>query len=281
MQVTIAQILQDACHHIDKIDARLLLQYALNVDAVFLAAYSDHVLNREQVDAFRLLVTRRMAGEPVAYLVGQREFYDLTFKVTPAVLIPRPETELLVELALSHIQADRAARVLDLGAGSGAIALTIAKHRPLANITAVDLSPDALAVAQLNAEKLGVDNVRFLAGDWFDGLDQEKFDLIVSNPPYVAEGDPHLNQGDLRFEPRIALSAVDEGLACIRHIIAKAPDFLAAGGELFLEHGSNQALICRQLLAQFNFINIFSCPDFAGIFRVSGGQHCDGALATS
>ncbi|SDY48194.1 peptide chain release factor N(5)-glutamine methyltransferase [Nitrosomonas sp. Nm33] len=281
MQVTIAQTLQDARRHIDDIEARLLLQYALNVNAVFLAVHSNNVLNREQVDAFQLLVTRRIAGEPVAYLVGERDFYDLTFKVTPAVLIPRPETELLVELALSRIPVNQTCNVLDLGTGSGAIALTIAKHRPLARVTAVDLSADALSIARLNAEKLGIHNVQIRAGNWFDGLDQVEFDLIVSNPPYVAEGDPHLDQGDLRFEPRIALTAVDDGLACIRKIIVNAPDFLPPGGELLLEHGYDQSVICRQLLAESNFINIFSCPDLAGILRVSGGQRDDRALATS
>ena len=281
LQVTITQALQDARRHIDNIETRLLLQYVLKVNTVFLAAYSDYVLSPGQVDSFQSLITRRIAGEPVAYLVGEREFYDLTFKVTPAVLIPRPETELLVELALSRIPVNQACRILDLGTGSGAIALTIAKHRPLAQVTAVDLSRDALSVAQLNAEKLDVDNVQLLAGNWFDGLDQERFDLIVSNPPYVAEGDPHLDQGDLRFEPRMALTAVDEGMACIHQIIANAPDFLATGGELLLEHGYDQAVICRRLLAESNFINIFSCPDLAGIPRVSGGQQYDRTLATS
>lgn len=281
MQLTIARALQGARRQIDDIEARLLLQYVLNINTVFLVAYSDFVLNREQADSFQLLVARRIAGEPIAYLIGEREFYDLTFKVTPAVLIPRPETELLVELALSRIPVNQACNILDLGTGSGAIALTIAKHRPLAHVTAVDLSPDALAVARLNAEELKVDNVRMLAGSWFDGLDQEKFDLIVSNPPYVADGDPHLEQGDLRFEPRLALTAVGDGLACIRQIIANAPQFLVSGGELLLEHGYDQAAICQQLLAESNFINIFSHLDLAGILRVSGGQHYDRPLATS
>ncbi|SFI95097.1 peptide chain release factor N(5)-glutamine methyltransferase [Nitrosomonas sp. Nm34] len=280
MQVTIAQALQDAHRLVDHIEARLLLQYALNVDAAFLAAHSDTILNREQLNTFQLLVTRRAAGVPVAYLVGEREFYDLTFKVTPAVLIPRPETELLVELALSRIPVNQSCKVLDLGTGSGAIALTIGKHRPLAHVTAVDLLPDALSIARLNAERLGIHNVQIHAGNWFDQLDHDEFNLIISNPPYVAQGDPHLDQGDLRFEPRIALMALNDGLACIRHIIANAPNFLAARGELLLEHGYDQAAICRQLLAESSFINIFSCPDLAGILRVSGGQRDDRALAT-
>lgn len=281
MQATIAQILQDARRHVDDIDARLLLQHALNVGAVFLATYPDYQLNPRQMDSFQRLITKRIAGEPVAYLVGEREFYDLTFKVTPAVLIPRPETELLVELALSRIPINLAWSVLDLGTGSGAIAITIAKHRPLARVTAVDRSADALSVARLNVEKLAVNNVQIQSGSWFDSLDQQKFDLIVSNPPYVAEGDPHLEQGDLRFEPRVALTAEEGGVACIRQIIARAPQFLLPGGELLLEHGYDQAMICRQLLAESNFINIFSCPDLAGISRVSGGQQYDRTLTTN
>lgn len=281
MQDTIAQVLQGARRHIDGIDARLLLQHVLNVSAVFLAAYPDYQLKPRQIDSFQQLITKRIAGEPVAYLIGEREFFDLTFKVTPAVLIPRPETELLVELALSRIPINMAWNILDLGTGSGAIAITIAKHRPLARVTAVDYSSDALSVARLNREKLGVSNVQILAGSWFDGLDQLKFDLIVSNPPYVAEGDPHLEQGDLRFEPRIALTAEEGGVACIRQIIARAPQFLLPGGELLLEHGYDQAMICQQLLAESNFINIFSCQDLAGISRVSGGQQHDRTLTTN
>lgn len=275
------QALQRARCQIDDLEARLLLQYTLQVNAAYLAAYPDHFLNATQMEVYQSLVAKRLAGEPIAYLMGEREFYDLAFKVTPAVLIPRPETELLVELALSRIPMDRPCRILDLGTGSGAIAITIAKHRPRAQVTAIDCSLEALSVARSNAEKLAVSNVRICAGNWFDALDQQQFDLVVSNPPYVAEGDPHLDQGDLRFEPRIALTAMDNGLACIRQIIASAPRFLVTGGELLLEHGYDQAVICRQLLADANFVNIFSCSDLAGIPRVSGGQQYDRTRATS
>lgn len=204
--------------------------------------------------------------------MGKREFYSLDFKVTSAVLIPRPETELLVDLALERIPADRPCKVLDLGTGSGAIAITIAKHRPLADITAVDSSAAAGAVAKINAEQLNVDNVRIITSDWFDGLAGERFDLIVSNPPYIAEGDPHLTQGDLRFEPRTALTTGDDGLECICFIIASASAHLVEGGALLLEHGYNQADVCRQLLGKADFGGVFSRPDLAGIMRVSGGR---------
>lgn len=272
MPVTIAQLLNDAKHHVSDIDARLLLQHALQVSSVFLATYSDEIVNVQKITCFYSLLERRINGEPIAYIIGQREFYDLTFHVTPAVLIPRPETETLVELALASIPMDRSYIVLDLGTGSGAIALTLAKHRPLAQVMAIDLSAEALEVAQMNATLLEVDNVHFTLGDWFQGV-AGQYNLIVSNPPYVAIGDPHLDQGDLRFEPQIALSAPDDGIACIRTIIAQAPQFLCAGGQLLLEHGYNQAAQCRQLLAQeASFINIFSYPDLAGILRVTGGQ---------
>ncbi|MDN5753936.1 MAG: peptide chain release factor N(5)-glutamine methyltransferase, partial [Nitrosospira sp.] len=225
----------------------------------------------EQAQTFRLMTARRSHGEPVAYLVGQREFYGLDFKVTPAVLIPRPETELLVELALARIPADRPCRILDLGTGSGAIAITIAKHRPLADITAVDFSAEAVAVARMNAGQLKARNVHITQADWFDGLGEEKFDRIVSNPPYVAGGDPHLTQGDLRFEPRAALTTGGDGLDCIRFIIASAASHLVAGGVLLLEHGYDQAEACSQLLNDTGFGDVFSRPDLAGIMRVSGG----------
>jgi len=270
--VTIAQAFNDAKLYVSDIDARLLLQYVLQVSPVFLVTHSEDIINAERVKYFYSLLARRIHGEPIAYIVGQREFYDLTFNVTSAVLIPRPETEILVELALARIPMNREYTVLDLGTGSGAIALTLAKHRPLAKVIAVDLSAEALEIAQINAALLKVDNVRFILGDWFQGI-VGQYNLIVSNPPYVAIGDPHLSQGDLRFEPQIALSAPDDGIAYLRALIAQAPQFLCAGGQLLLEHGYNQATQCRQLLAQAaSFINIFSYPDLAGILRVTGGQ---------
>lgn len=270
--LTISQALATACRDIDRIDARLLLQYVLNAGHAFLLTYPDRILTAQQLEAFLHLVQRRIDGAPVAYLTGERDFYDLTFKVSEAVLIPRPETELLIELALQLIPSGRSCRILDLGTGSGAIAITLAKHRPQCEVTAVDLSPAAIAVAQWNARNLQMHNLNFVTGSWFDELSGEKFDLIVSNPPYVADTDPHLQQGDLRFEPSMALSAGDNGLSCIHHIIDEAPDHLVSSGWLLLEHGYDQAAACRQLLQEKDFSNICSHPDLAGIMRVSGGQ---------
>lgn len=269
---TITQVLTAACRDIDRIDARLLLQYVLEVSHAFLLTHPDRILTLPQTEEFFRLVKRRIAGIPVAYLIGERAFYDLTFKVTEAVLIPRPETELLVEWALKLIPADRSCKILDLGTGSGAIAITIAKHRPQSQVIAVDLSADAIAVSTWNAKNLGVSNIHLITGSWFDELLGKRFDLIVSNPPYVAENDLHLQQGDLRFEPQIALSTGNNGFACIRHIVAAAPRHLRDRGWLLLEHGYDQVDECRQLLRDADFSNICSYPDLAGIMRVSGGQ---------
>lgn len=269
---TITQVLTEACRNIDRIDARLLLQHVLDVDHAFLLTYPDQALTLQQTEAFLQLIQQRIDGIPVAYLIGEREFYDLTFRVTEAVLIPRPETELLVELALERIPADQPCKILDLGTGSGAIAITIAKHRPQSRVIAVDLSADAIAISRWNAKNLQVDNLHLTIGNWFDELSGERFDLILSNPPYVAENDPHLEQGDLRFEPRVALAAEGNGLACICHIINAAPRYLVKSGWLLLEHGYDQAAACRQLLDNMDFSNICSYPDLAGIMRVSGGQ---------
>ncbi|MDO8437531.1 MAG: peptide chain release factor N(5)-glutamine methyltransferase [Nitrosomonadaceae bacterium] len=271
-QATIAQALQQTRPDIAATDARMLLQSVLNVNHAHLIAHSSQELAPKQAQQFYSLVVRRAAGEPVAYLVGEREFYSLNFKVTPAVLIPRPETELLVDLALERISADRPCKVLDLGTGSGAVAITIAKHRPLASITAVDSSVDAIAVARVNTRYLDATNVRMVVGDWFTGIAGEEFDLIVSNPPYVADGDPHLDQSDLRFEPRTALTAGSDGLSCIRCIVTSAVVHLIAGGWLLLEHGYDQAEACRQLLSKAGFVDVLSCPDLAGVMRVSGGK---------
>ena len=269
---TIAQALTSAYREIDRVDARLLLQHVLDVEHAFLLTHPDQVLTSQQTDEFSRLVKQRSEGKPVAYLIGKRDFYDLTFKVTEAVLIPRPETELLVELALKLIPDNQFCKILDLGTGSGAIAITIAKHRPQSQVTAIDLSSEAIAVSRWNAANLEVNYISLRTGNWFDELSGEKFDLIVSNPPYVAENDPHLQQGDLRFEPQMALSTNDNGLACIRHIITTTPNYLVNTGWLLLEHGYDQAVACRRLLGGRDFSNICSYPDLAGIMRVSGGQ---------
>jgi len=269
--ITILEALRQTRRDIADIDARMLLQHVLNVNHAYLLAHSEQKLTTEQTQAFYLLTERRIRGEPVAYLTGGREFYSLEFNVTPAVLIPRPETELLIDLALARIPPHSRCRILDLGTGSGAIALTLARHRPLAEITAVDVSAAAVAVADANAVRFKLNNVRIIEADWFEGVAGESFDLIISNPPYVAADDPHLAQGDLRFEPHIALVAEGEGLDCIRWIIGSAPAHLAPEGALLLEHGYDQAEACRRLLSEAGFREVFSHPDLAGIMRVSGG----------
>lgn len=270
--ISIAQALQRACQGIAHTDARILLQYSLGVNHAYILTHPDQALSSAQQRLFFRLVARRMDGEPVAYLIGECDFYDLIFKVTPDVLIPRPETEILVELALMRLSVNYSNRILDLGTGSGAVALTLARHCPQANVVAVDLSPAAVSIARENADNLNINNVFIATGNWFSELSGEKFDLIVSNPPYVAENDPHLNQGDLRFEPRMALTASIDGLSCIRTIIAAASDYLVAGGWLLFEHGYDQAAACRQLLEAAGFAETFSHPDLAGIMRVSGGR---------
>jgi release factor glutamine methyltransferase len=240
-------------------------------DAAYLAANPDAGLSEAGQHAFEALVARRAAGEPVAYLTGEREFFSLNFSVAPAVLIPRPETELLVELALECIPAAAPCRVLDLGTGSGCVAISIARHRPRTRVTATDRSPDALEIAAQNARALGVPNVDFRFGDWFGAVGGERFDVIVSNPPYIARDDPHLHQGDLRFEPRHALAAGADGLDCIRKIVHGAGVHLAAGGWLLFEHGYDQAERCRVLLSAAGLVEVFSRRDLAGIERVSGG----------
>lgn len=266
---TVAEILRAA--RIDPLDARVLLQAALEMSHAFLAAHPEHVVAGERLARYLALAARRAAGEPVAYLTGEREFFSLEFKVTPAVLIPRPETELLVELALARIPQDASCRVLDLGSGSGCIAISIAKHRPRARVTATDRSPDALEIAAENARALGVHNIDFARGGWFAAIGGERFDVIVSNPPYIAQDDPHLRQGDLRFEPRNALAAGPDGLDCIRAIVTQANNHLGSGGWLMFEHGYDQAERCRALLDAAGFAEVFSWRDLAGIERVSGG----------
>ena len=281
LPVTIAQTLtRDQARLIqtlslDKAEARLeaqvLLCRALGVAKSYLIAHSDETLTPEQTARYQSLIERRLKGEPVAYILGEREFYSLNFKVTPAVLIPRPDTELLVELALTHIPPGQPCQVLDLGTGSGAIAISIAKHRPLASVTAVDQSPDALAVARENAAALGAGNVTFVHSDWYGALTGKKFDVIVSNPPYIEANDAHLKQGDLRFEPLSALASGDDGLDSLRHIVGQAHEHLLPQGWLLFEHGYNQAGKCRALLIEHGFEQVESMRDLSGIERVTSG----------
>lgn len=248
----------------------MLLERVLEKPRAWLIAHADEAVGAEAEQAFLVLAERRRQGEPVAYILGEREFYGLKFQVSPAVLIPRPETELLVELALARMPMDATVRVLDLGTGSGAVAVALAKQRPQARLTAVDVDYAALPVARANAKRHRV-SVRFFCGDWFGALPGESFDLIVSNPPYVASADPHLATGDVRFEPQRALVGGADGLDCIRAIVAKARAHLNPGAWLLFEHGYDQAAACRALLEAEGYRDVQSWPDLAGIARVSGG----------
>jgi release factor glutamine methyltransferase len=267
----IAGALEWARKRIDAVDARALLRHVLQCPASRLVAFPESRLAPAQWADFGALVERRAAGEPVAYLVGARAFYGYDLVVTPAVLIPRPDTELLVELALAHFGDKPGARVLDLGTGSGALAVALALELPNADVTAVDRSREALLVAMANAARLGA-SVSFVLSDWFSALGGDRFQLIVANPPYIAAGDPHLEQGDLRFEPQTALASGPEGLDDLAEIAAEAPHHLEPGGWLFMEHGYDQAMRVRSLLTDAGFASIASHRDLAGIERVTGGQ---------
>src|SRR5574337_299061 len=258
-----------------RLDAEILLAHVLQISRSQLFAHPEQRVADEQLRLFALLVVARHKGRPVAYLTGQRDFWSLSLKVTPAALIPRSETEVLVEQALRHVPVGARWYLLDLGTGSGAIALALAKERPHCRVTAVDVSSSALEVARENAKSLGLQNVEFLQGDWFAPVAGRRYSLIASNPPYVPDADPHLNAGDLRFEPRRALTGGPDGLAAIRKIALRAPAHLEPGGVLALEHGYDQAAGVRGLLAAAGFGELQTFRDLAGIERVSTGRFAD------
>ncbi|SMC27109.1 release factor glutamine methyltransferase [Andreprevotia lacus DSM 23236] len=254
---------------LERIDAQVLFSHVSGRNRAWLIAHGQDEADAAIAAAFDTLAARRRAGEPVAYLVGQREFFGRDFKVSPAVLIPRPDTELLVELALAR--AGQGAQLVDLGTGSGCIPVTIKLERPDLQVSAVDISPTALVVATANAAVLGAE-VRFRQSDWFAALAGQRFDVIVSNPPYIEQHDAHLAQGDLRFEPRNALTDEGDGLVHIRSIVAGAPAYLLPQGWLLFEHGYDQGEASRALLAAAGFAQVQTWADLAGLDRVSGGQ---------
>ena len=253
------------------LDAEVLLCHVLERPRAWLFAHGDEPVDEPELGRFEALLERRAAGEPVAYLVGFREFWSLPFEVTPDVLIPRPETELLVEAALERLPTDKATRVADLGSGSGAIAIVIAHERPLCEVQAVELDGAALAVARRNGERLAAGRVTFLQGSWLEPL-TGRFDVIVSNPPYVAADDPHLSEGDCRHEPAMALTPGGDGLAAIRAITEAAVDYLETGGWLLLEHGCDQGAAVRGVLEENGYREIETLQDLAGLDRVTFGR---------
>ncbi|WP_459615937.1 peptide chain release factor N(5)-glutamine methyltransferase [Bordetella sp. 2513F-2] len=265
----IADLLRDA--RLPRLETRMLLEHVLGRPRAWLLAHDTDPMPPEAEQAYQALAARRLAGEPMAYLVGEREFMGHRLRVTPDVLIPRPDTELLAETAIAAAGARPGLAVLDLGTGSGAIAIAVALACPQAQVHATDSSRAALAVAAGNAGRLGA-QVRFFEGDWYAALpDGQRYDVIVSNPPYIADGDAHLGQGDLRHEPRGALTDGADGLSALARIVAGAPARLRAGGALWLEHGWDQAEPVRALLRRAGFAGVESRRDLAGIERISGG----------
>ncbi len=254
-----------------RIEIQCLLEHVLSVNRAYLFAHPEHILNITENNYYLVLLQRRMSGEPIAYILGNREFFGLNLFITHDTLIPRPETELLVELALERSSVSKQL-ILDLGTGSGAIALAIAHYRPEADIFACDFSSSALTVAQSNALRLGITNVHFVESDWFSSFCGHRFDIIVSNPPYIAIDDPHLSQGDVRYEPNSALVSGKDGLDDISQIILQSGAHLNPGGWLLLEHGYDQAQRVRELLQNSGFESVFSAKDISGIERCSGGQ---------
>jgi release factor glutamine methyltransferase len=254
------------------LDGELLLCHCLGKNRAWLRAWSDKVVTSEQLAQFDALMARRRQGEPVAYILGERGFWSLDLAVSPATLIPRPETELLVERTLALLADCPRAQVLDLGTGTGAIALALAAEQPQWQILACDVQPEAVALAKANCQRLGFSHVAIQQSSWFDAIAPQRFDAIVSNPPYIDGDDPHLSQGDVRFEPRSALVADNHGLADIEHIAASAGSFLKPGGYLLLEHGFEQGAAVRQILSAAGFNHDVTEQDLAGLDRMTLGQ---------
>ena len=254
-----------------KRDAEILLEFVTGKARTYLLAFGETQLSAEQEAQLATLLARRKAGEPVAHLVGEREFWSLPLYVSPATLIPRPDTECLVEQALSRLPA-QACRILDLGTGTGAMALALASERPDCEVTAVDVMPDAVALAQRNVARLGFPNVTVLQSSWFSALDNRTFGMIVSNPPYIDEHDPHLTQGDVRFEPLTALVAANEGLADIVHIVTTSRQHLLPGGWLLVEHGWTQGDAVRDVFIAAGYRAVETCRDYGGNDRLTLGQ---------
>jgi len=254
-----------------KQEARRILLEVLDINATTLMLYPERKLTQAQLVLLEPVLTRRLTGEPLAHILGYWYFWDFKLAVAPCALIPRPDTELLVEQSLA-LPLPAKAKVLDLGTGTGAIALALAKEKPNWILTGVDLQPDAVALAKQNVQQLALANCQIKQSSWFDALVDQRFDLIVSNPPYIDAQDPHLALGDVRFEPDSALVAPEQGLADIRHICTQAPQFLTPSGWLWLEHGYQQAEAVQQILTEAGFTSVQSVKDYGDQWRISGGQ---------
>jgi release factor glutamine methyltransferase len=276
---TIATLLKEAAAQLSgssdssALDAEILLCLSLEKPRAYLRAWPDREPEPQQIRYFQALLQQRRQGTPIAYLTGRREFWSREFRVTPDVLIPRPETELLIELSLALLPSDRPTRIVDLGTGSGIIAVTLAKELPQAEVTATDLSPAALEVAKHNAEQHNAAHIRFLHSDWFASVPPTAFDLAVSNPPYIAENDAHLGRGDVRFEPRSALTAPDSGLADIQTIARDARRHLRAGGHLLIEHGYDQEAAVQAIFRNAGYNAVRTYKDLSGQPRATYGRN--------
>lgn len=255
------------------LEAEILLSKALLKNRPHLRAWPEKELTPEQDSAYQTLLNERRSGQPIAYLTGTREFWSREFIVTSDVLIPRPETELLIELSLTLIPADKPCNIIDLGTGTGIIAVTLAAERRLAQVTAADISPAALSVAKKNAANHHTEHIQFYQSDWLDNVPKDLYDLIVSNPPYIAENDTHLHQGDLRFEPKTALIAQDQGLADIKTIAETAYERLENGGYLLVEHGFEQDTDVQRLFIANGYKQVSTVKDLAGLPRVTMGRY--------
>ncbi|MEZ8859110.1 peptide chain release factor N(5)-glutamine methyltransferase [Vibrio sp. 10N.247.311.51] len=268
--------LQEGDNTSPSIDAAVLLCHALDKPRSYLLTWPEKHLTSEQESEFNALLKRRLTGEPVAYIIGEREFWSLLLKVSPSTLIPRPDTERLVEVALDKTYGKQGA-ILDLGTGTGAIALALASEMPNRQVTGIDLRPEAQQLATENAQRLNITNASFLHGCWFEPLSSEeavKFSLIVSNPPYIEKNDPHLSQGDVRFEPITALVAEEKGLADIRYISENARGFLENEGWLAFEHGYDQGLAVREIMQALGYLDVVTEKDYGGNDRVTLGRYC-------
>ncbi|NKF49600.1 peptide chain release factor N(5)-glutamine methyltransferase [Shewanella sp. WXL01] len=276
---TIAQALQWASEQLHstsesaKVDAEALLLHCINKNRSYLYTWPDKTLTSAQQADFEAMVAKRQAGRPVAHIIGEREFWSLPFLVNDTTLIPRPDTEILVESALNLPLADNA-NVLDLGTGTGAIALSLAYERPSWQVTAIDKVPEAVALAKANRDNLKLGHVEILQSDWFSEVADKRFDLIVSNPPYIDEADNHLSQGDVRFEPHSALTAKDQGYADLFHIAQTAKSYLTSGGYLLLEHGYQQAIKVREKLIELGYQDVATIRDFGSNDRCTLGRLC-------
>ncbi len=274
---TVGEVLKDAITKLSSVsdeprtEAEYLLESATGLSFTQLVLQSEETLDQQTVATFNAEVSRRLNGEPIAYILGRKDFHEISLKVNSSVLIPRSDTEQLVEQALMRILIDQPNKILDLGTGSGAIALSIAKQRPLCKVTAVDVCSDACAMARDNAKELMLENVHILCGSWFSLLQGQHFNIIVSNSPYIEAGDPHLSRGDLRFEPHSALLADDKGLACFKEIAGSAADHLLPDGSLLFEHGLDQSPCVQQILSDNNFSQICTYRDLSNHPRVTAG----------